>query len=375
MFCPQCGKENQPQARFCHHCGTALPVAGAAPATQEVPGAQAVSANAAASADPAASASSAGAATPAGPAGSAGSVASAGSAGPAAAPQVTRAQATATDAAPASDQAHAAAQAPAPADAAKGDVAEQVKQARGRTRRKIPVVMLVILVALACASAAFAAHYVYTHFIAPTVVQQEQPTAEKKQQKTEPEDPDKAQKAVFNEVLSAYQSAQANGWPETSFDGELSTISEHMSGRIGARGGAGVFPYYYSQNEELKYAYADFNSDGKLDLLIASIDSEGLHPLVIYVNNGGTARVVDLVHEWHFVYPTLYKSGEISTGIHGNSGYMTYGHLESDGTWTEDASLTNEQLLTGQSTIGDLGEPYTVDDFSWTSLADFTEIK
>lgn len=337
MFCPQCGKENPPQARFCHDCGSALPADAGAPA------------------QPPQDASPAPVA-------------------PAAPAQVTRTQVTAA----AVDPTPAPVPAPASGDAVQGDVAEQVKQARGRTRRKIPVVMLVILVALACASAAFAAHYVYTNFIAPALEQQEKPAAKKTEEKTEekaePEDPEKAQKAVFNDVLSAYQGAQANGWPATSFDDTLSSLSEIKGGRQLYQGTA--HPYYYDQNEELKYAYADLNSDGTLELLIAAINGEEYAPVEIYANNGGAAQRVGAgSQDWPFVYPTLFKSGEISIGSRTYGGGASYFHIESDGTLTLDASLTNEQILTGQSTIGDLGDKYAVGDFTWTALADFAEVK
>ncbi len=332
MFCPQCGKENPPQARFCHDCGSALPTDALSQASQDAPAAPA---------------------------------------GPEAPAQVTRAQATATP--DASDPAPAPA--PASADAVQGDVAEQVKQARGRTRRKIPVVMLVILVALACASAAFAAHYVYTNFIAPALEQQEEkPAVKKTEEKAEPEDPEKAQKAVFNEVLSAYQAAQNDGWPASSFDDTLSYLSEIKGGRQLYQGTA--HPYYYAQNEELKYAYADLNSDGTLELLIAAINGEEYGLVEIYANNGGTAQRVGAgSQDWPFVFPTLFKSGEISIGSRTYGGGASYFHIESDGTLTLDASLTNEQILTGQSTFSDPGEAYAVGDFSWTALADFAEVK
>lgn len=35
MFCPQCGKENPPQARFCHDCGSALPTDAPSQAPQD----------------------------------------------------------------------------------------------------------------------------------------------------------------------------------------------------------------------------------------------------------------------------------------------------------------------------------------------------
>lgn len=266
-----------------------------------------------------------------------------------------------------------------PPPPAEGNVAEQITQARGRTRRKIPVVMLVILVALACASAAFAAHYVYTNFIAPALEQpqqQEEPAAKETKQETkkEPEDPEKAQKAVYNDVLAAYKSAQDNGWPATSYDDTLSSLSEIKGGRQLYQGTA--HPYYYNQSEELRYAYVDLNSDGTLELLIAAVSGDDYAPVEIYANNNGTVqRVGATSQDWPFMFPTLFKSGEIVMGSRTYNGGASYYHIESDGTLTLDNTLTNEEILSGQSTVGDLGDSYAVGDFSWTALSSFAAVE
>ena len=344
MFCPQCGKENQPQAKFCHQCGSPLPVAASTPqqpqpqqsmaAQQAVPQSQ-----------------------------------------PAPQPQPVAQQPT--------PQSQAAQPQPQPAAPDQGNVTEQVGQTRRSARRKMPLMLLVVLIALACASAAFATYYVYTTFIAPAIQQQSTATVTEDEAKEDEEgqgekeaeeaeqDPETAQKAIFNDVLSAYKTAQDNGWPSSTYDKDLENLSDVKAGRLTYD----VGPYDFQNGEELKYAYQDLNGDGAPELVIGAVGSDSFYVVAVYANNDGAALSTLQGELGRFCSCTLFKSGEIAISSTAYSGTVQYYHIDADGTRVLDTEATTEQLLSGEVTIDNLGDQYAAGDFSWTALSDFKAVE
>ena len=159
-----------------------------------------------------------------------------------------------------------------------GDLGGQIKAVRARSRRKMPQLVLVVIVILALSSAtAFAAMWAYRTFVAPQPVAVEQGNPE-------PADPYAGQKAVFDDVLTHYKSASDNGWPTTSYDDDLSNISEVLSGRMLYVGQA---PQTDFQGAILSYAYKDLDGDGTLELVIAAVTASDYIPVAAYgIHNG-----------------------------------------------------------------------------------------
>ena len=83
--------------------------------------------------------------------------------------------------------------------------------------------------------------------------------------------------AVFDDVLTHYKSASDNGWPTTSYDDDLSNISEVLSGRMLYVGQAHQTDF---QGAILSYAYKDLNSDGTLELVIAAVTASDYIPVM-----------------------------------------------------------------------------------------------
>lgn len=268
-----------------------------------------------------------------------------------------------------------------PASPDQGNVTEQVGQARGRARRKMPIMLLVVLIALACASAAFATYYVYTTFIAPAMQQQSTATVTEDDAKEDKakedgaeeteQDPETAQKAIFNDVLSAYKSAQDNGWPSSTYDKDLEALSDVKAGCLTYD----VGPYDFQNGEELKYAYQDLNGDGAPELVIGAVGSDSFYVVAVYANNNGAALSTLQGELGRFCSCTLFKSGEIAISSAAYSGTVQYYHIDADGTRVLDTEATTEQLLSGEVTVDDLGDQYSAGDFSWTVLSDFKAVE
>lgn len=242
------------------------------------------------------------------------------------------------------------------------DLGGQIKAVRARSRRKMPQLVLVVIVILALSSAtAFAAMWAYRTFVAPQPVAVEQGNPE-------PADPYVGQKAVFDDVLTHYKGASDNGWPTTSYDDDLSNISEVLSGRILYVGQAHQTDF---QGAILSYAYKDLNSDGTLELVIAAVTASDYIPVAAYGIHNGAPQSLFEGKGWQTSTWTLFASGKMSLSGGGQySAGVTVFALE-DGM----AQEIGEYQLSRGDRAPDMGEAYLLSDFEWTPLTDYQPTK
>ncbi len=243
-----------------------------------------------------------------------------------------------------------------------GDLGGQIKAVRARSRRKMPQLVLVVIVILALSSAtAFAAMWAYRTFVAPQPVAVEQGNPE-------PADPYAGQKAVFDDVLTHYKSASDNGWPTTSYDDDLSNISEVLSGRMLYVGQAHQTDF---QGAILSYAYKDLNGDGTLELVIAAVTASDYIPVAAYGIHNGAPQSLFEGKGWQTSTWTLFASGKMSLSGGGQySAGVTVFTLE-DGM----AQEVGEYRLSRGDRAPDMGEAYLLSDFEWTPLTDYQPTK
>ena len=169
--------------------------------------------------------------------------------------------------------------------------AGQVKKARKKSRRRVPMVLIVILVTLALAATAFAATYIYQHYFSP---ERNQDTSQvqtasvgyineellapgiAESQKVSDE---QKQKAVFAPLLSDMHDASVNGWsndPSSGHKQETLDLADAMS----------------RQGAQLYYAFVDLGNDGVLDLVVGvndfawNYETSSMDVLGIYLSNG-----------------------------------------------------------------------------------------
>ena len=243
---------------------------------------------------------------------------------------------------------------------------QQAKQARRRSRGKMPVMLFVILIALAAAGAAFATYYVYTTFIAPA--QQERTAVE--QPAEDPDAEERAQKAVYNDVLSAYKDAQDNGWPAGSSDADLANLSDVRSGRASFMGVANSVENDWT----LEYTYKDLDSDGTLDLVIAVVNGDEYYPMGVYANTGGSANSLTKgqgggqTSAWG-----IHKGGYLDLGWGGYSAGGIYYSI-ADGEATEIGSFSMQGGTTGESLPED-ATAYEASDFDWAPVAEYSPVE
>lgn len=241
------------------------------------------------------------------------------------------------------------------------DLGGQIKAVRARSRRKMPQLVLVVIVILALSSAtAFAAMWAYRTFVAPQSVAVEQGNPE-------PADPYVGQKAVFDDVLTHYKGASDNGWPTTSYDDDLSNISEVLSGRMLYVGQAHQTDF---QGATLSYAYKDLNSDGTLELVIAAVTASDYIPVAAYGIHNGAPQSLFEGKGWQTSTWTLFASGKMSLSGGGYSAGVTVFALE-DGM----AQEIGEYQLSRGDRAPDMGEAYLLSDFEWTPLTDYQPTK
>lgn len=155
MFCPYCGAKLEKDSKFCTQCGQMVEdrTEGAGEGAGTSADAHAAGRSASAEAE------RCGGAKRAGGAGKAETSKMVGGADKSTDPAIADAATVATS---------AANDAPTPA-ADKGDLASQISETRRSVRRKMPLMMFVVLVALGIATAAFAATVVWKYVIAPQV--------------------------------------------------------------------------------------------------------------------------------------------------------------------------------------------------------------
>lgn len=217
-----------------------------------------------------------------------------------------------------------------------------------------------VILALSSATA-FAAMWAYRTFVAPQPVAVEQGNPE-------PADPYAGQKAVFDDVLTHYKSASDNGWPTTSYDDDLSNISEVLSGRMLYVGQAHQTDF---QGAILSYAYKDLNSDGTLELVIAAVTASDYIPVAAYGIHNGAPQSLFEGKGWQTSTWTLFASGKMSLSGGGQySAGVTVFTLE-DGM----AQEVGEYRLSRGDRAPDMGEAYLLSDFEWTPLTDYQPTK
>lgn len=342
MYCGRCGKKIADDVKFCPSCGARIEQIGAGETAQT-----ALTHAAARTAPQATMPAQAPASQPAVPSHSAGNGAA-------------RTQ-TVGDGAERND----------------GNLTEQVSTSRRHSRGRIPMVLIIILVTLALAGAAFAATYVYRTFIAPQQEPQEQPAAPEEPEPAEEDDSEElAQQALYNDILAEYQESQEQGWTnatdssihDLSSLGAIVTTQESMN--------VGV-TYDELMSGTVCYAYTDLGDGGALgleddsiELVIAVVQSDGSYQVLAVFSNDGSEPTSlmdgDLTSR---VYWNVLDDGTLlQTGWDGASSGSLHQYAVVDGTLSSicsitmlDSSYTKIEASSGQS------EPATQED--WDELA------
>lgn len=275
-----------------------------------------------------------------------------------------------------------------------GSLEDAVRSTRNRSRRKIPLVLIIILVTLGIAGAAFAATYIYQRYFSPAAkaeqaaVEEEQRAAEEEQER---EDRLEQSKALYNDVLSDYQSTQANSWNYDSGDAEqpwsedLTMLSQFEQ--------MGSIPFYATDLSgwEIKYAYTDLGEDGIQDLVIALVqqNAEETDYTVIGIFTSDGRSVYSAIdgmigaRDWWSIMPggLVYEYGSGGSEI---GGCYTYTVVEGQLSLVDELSMERDRIPKCLHN----GEEISEDEYNalatanrtqaaleWTSLADFTPIQ
>lgn len=259
-----------------------------------------------------------------------------------------------------------------------GDIKVQVKQMRKRSRRMLPVPLIVALVALALAGAALAATYIYTTYIAPAQEQAatEQPAetdgasteGDAPQTEAPAEEEQERPESVYDDTLQKWIDAANDGWPEVSDDDDLANVSDVVSGRATFLGNA----HEGLTETDIKYAYKDLNGDDVPELVFGVKNSSvtsgaGFEALAVYTSKGEKVTSATDGQGWQTSVWTLYKSGYIVLSGGGNAGGTTYYKLK-NGKAVKKGEYTNRELFTGSVDAPDFGKPYKYKDFDWKPL-------
>lgn len=185
-----------------------------------------------------------------------------------------------------------------------GGIAEQVSRSRRRSRGRMPLVLIIILVSLALAGAAFAAAYVYRTYIAPPAEEQTEQPAEAEppadvrdnaadDPADEPAEPElspeeRAQRAVYDEILSEYRASQEQGW-ENAMESDLADLSSlGVIAKTQESSNVGV-TYDELESGTVSYAYTDLGKDGVLDLVVATVQDDGTYQVLGLFSTDGSA--------------------------------------------------------------------------------------
>lgn len=241
MYCPQCGTSVADGLNFCPRCGAQL---GGGAGNPDSPGGGGASSEI----------------SPTVGAGTTYATASAPEA-PGAASSGTRDAAT-------------------PGTPAPDTLSAQVSRAQKHSKRRLPMLLIVILVTLALAAAAFAATYVYQNVILPQLEEQAQQQAEEdlaaeQQAEQDAQAAEEArQRAVYNDILTTYRDAQAQGWQNASSStlndlaalGAIVDLQEDMNVSV---------TYDELMGGTVAYTYTDLGNDGTLDLVIGVLSGNG----------------------------------------------------------------------------------------------------
>ena len=233
MYCPQCGSSIGENASFCPQCGAKLGTATEQDASHSSTDA------------------------------------------PAGSETTFAASASSHSSTNATDQHAAPAQEPG-ADT----FAAQVSRAQTRSKRRLPMLLIVVLVTLALAATAFAATYIYQNIILPQLEEQAQQDAEADlaaQQEAEAEAQAAAeaeQRAVYDDLLTMYRDSQAQEWTNASSStlndlaslGVIVDLQEDMNVSV---------TYDELTSGTVSYAYTDLGNDGTLDLVIGVLTGSG----------------------------------------------------------------------------------------------------
>ena len=191
-------------------------------------------------------------------------------------------------------------------DPAADTLSAQVTRAQASSRRRLPVLLIVILVTLALAATAFAATMVYQRVILPVIEERAQPEAAPEGdagQEAEPDagadaeagsdaeadaepdaeadaepdaaaDAEAAQRAVYDNLLATYRDSQGRGWADASSSAldDLASLGIIVDLREDTNVGV---TYDELMAGTVSYAYTDLGGDGTLDLVIGVVSGSG----------------------------------------------------------------------------------------------------
>ncbi len=269
-----------------------------------------------------------------------------------------------------------------------------VRSTRGRARRKVPLILIVILVTLGLAGAAFAATYIYRHYFSPEtkaeqVAVEEEKSAEEAQR--EEESRLEASRALYNDVLSDYQDAQSDGWAYTTGNEDqpwyedVAVLSQCEQ--------SGMIPFYTNDLSgwEVKYAYTDLGEDGVQDLVVAIVrpdaSPDDYTVVGIFTSDGKTVYSaingrITMRDWWHILAGGLVSEGGSAGAEMG--AYSTYtvakGQLELVDEASVDRTRTPKYLHNGEEISEDeynslVSSNSTQAALEWNNLADFLPIQ
>ena len=378
MYCPQCGSNIADGVSFCPPCGAQIGGAVRGAGGNDDGGHEPVRAPAeATAASPAPVEAAAAPRTPADIAGN-----------PAAGATVSRAAASAVDDPGAVLPTDTGSSAAPAADTFKA----QVTRAQARSKRRLPVLLIVILVTLALAATAFAATYIYQNIILPQLEEQAQQDAEADlaaEQDADAEaqaDEDAAQRAVYDDILTTYRDSQAQGWANASSStlndlaslGVIVDMQEDMNVSV---------TYDELTSGTVAYAYTDLGNDGTLDLVIGVLtgNGDGYKLIGAFSTDGnGTTSLMNGALLMRTTWDVTHDGYLRSTGADGASTGSVILYTVEDGAAVVAQRLTysgnsyfsyNEDGTTSPSDAHEYqlaaNAAETKFDLEWTPLADF----
>ncbi|WP_241159206.1 hypothetical protein [Adlercreutzia sp. ZJ141] len=254
--------------------------------------------------------------------------------------------------------------------------AQAMDRQKGKSRRRIPTLVLVALVTLALSGIAYAAYRVYTDVIAPQqqeqqadpIEQAEPAQPQEAKEPTEPEEPDLAQQAEtayadvvdeFRQVIDLWHT-RGESFDDTDFNSDYSNVEMNGVAVVGSdlKGFQYVptifFPLFAS-NPAFWYCIEDIDSDGIPELIVmcdstdSDLDSADGMCIFTYYNN----EVKPLAQGWDRYHYILCKDGGIINKASGGAwtGEVSYYVIEKGQLVLVESYFWDGDAHAGSSTI------------------------
>lgn len=263
---------------------------------------------------------------------------------------------------------------PKPSPSPAASLKNAVEQTKQRSRRRVPLVVIVALALTLAAGTAFAAHYIYTNYIAP----QNQPAQEQPAQDTQPEGstpeqeqtPSREEQTPSEEdTLAAAQAEAAQAYEEVldsyrSYieDAQASSDDEAMLMLAGDIDSV-EYPYVYvgdfligisTDSIALDYTYQDIDGDSIDELFIRqSIDDSSYDAPIICAfdfNEGHVSRFAESIVRGGYY---ITEDGQLIN--HGSGGFDT--NTSTLCSWNGDELITVASVGYTYASDADRGNP------------------